>query len=134
VTTRTGAGARGGPWRALLVAYLLFFGSVLVGAYLGILPTEPARLPLFDTLGHFVLFGVGALLLDRAWGGRVIRRRLPFGTASLPAAVLVVGAFAVAEECAQLLSPVRSFDPTDLLASVAGAVLLGWVAARRLRR
>ncbi len=44
--------------------------------------------------------------------------------------LVVVGFLATADEGLQALSPVRSFDPGDLAATLAGVACLGCIAAR----
>jgi hypothetical protein len=113
-------------WRLLLVGYVLVLCGILAAAYLGLVPTETARLPLFDTAGHFVLIGVAAALADGAWGYRRTLLRLFGATVALPTAALVVTAIAAVEELVQLLSPARTFDPVDLAADLGGALAFCW--------
>ena len=88
-------------------------------AYLGLLRFELLALPGADKLLHLMLPGGVAIL---AVGWRAGRR------AATVLAVLCLLAFA--EEFLQALSPVRSFDPLDLAAALAGIALFGWLGTR----
>ena len=73
-------------------------------------------LPYGDKLGHALLFGVLAFLINHALHGRsvrVVRWDIQLGA-------LLVLLFALGEELTQLYFPHRTFDLTDLLADVIG--------------
>lgn len=63
-----------------------------------------------DKLGHLVLFGTLAWLLDRSW-------QAPWGS-------LTILILAGIEELSQVFFPLRSVDPWDLVADLAGV----WIA------
>lgn len=78
--------------------------------------TWVAHIPLKDKMGHFMLYGILALLLDNAlkysnWQFRHIK---------VAKAVLLVLVFAIVEEIAQVWIPARNFDLKDALADVLG--------------
>ncbi len=79
----------------------------------------PKLLPFGDKLGHFLLFGALAALLDwglnyRCW--KPGQWPVPWG----PTAVL---AFAIGEEVSQAFLQHRSFDLLDAVADLGGVVL-----------
>ncbi len=85
--------------------------------------------PGLDKLGHFLLFGGAAFLLNLALGWRTWRvtgRNWLLGST-------LVAVFCVTEEFSQLWFPSRTFDLLDLTADFAGIILFGWLA-RRFRR
>lgn len=79
------------------------------------------HVPAGDKLGHFVLMGVMAFLLNLALRGRTAR---PGRGQWLVGSALVL-ALAAAEELSQLFIPGRSFDFADLSAAAAGVLVLG---------
>lgn len=83
--------------------------------------------PFGDKIGHFILFGTLALLLNMACGFRQIpihKRRFHLGS------VLVL-TFAVIEEFTQLAFSTRTFDPFDMLFDLFGIGVLSSVAFRK---
>ena len=83
--------------------------------------------PMGDKIGHFILFGILALLLNVSLSFRQIKihkRRFHLGS-------IVVLVFAIAEECSQLGFSSRTFDFVDMLFDLLGIGLLSSVAFRR---
>jgi VanZ family protein len=114
-------------WRVGFALQLLVVIAIVVGAYLGHLPTFYRGLPHADLLAHAVLFGLLAGFLDGALGHRpLLRGRAPWLRL---APVLVLGVAAV-EEVAQLLSPRRTASLADFAADVVGVTLFVWLAGR----
>lgn len=95
---------------ALIVAGILIIATI--AAYLGRIPTEIRMIPYYDTIGHFVLFGVLACALDR-----VFRERMLLG---VPCAAWCVGVYAIMDESLQSLSSIRTFSLGDLAAGLIG--------------
>lgn len=86
--------------------------------------------PFGDKVGHFVLIGALALVVDLALGARTVRlARVPVRVGS--AAVLAV---VVLEELSQQWLPSRSFDLGDLAADVLGIAAGGTIASIAARR
>lgn len=119
---------------ALLVASYLVFLIVLVSlANRGIgcaLFAVAGRMPQGDKIGHAVLMGLFAFLLDGAFRcRRTVIAGLPVLIGSLIAVVLVT-----AEELSQHFIATRSFDWRDLAADLVGIFLFGRLAllSRRL--
>ena len=119
-------------WLVRLVLFSSFLLAVFVAAYLRLIPTRLAYLPFYDTLGHFVLYGILAALLHLGIRSRAMR--LPYLTREIPVAIIVTIALAVLDEALQSLSPYRSADLIDLTSDVIGIVLfvtvLNWVAKK----
>jgi VanZ family protein len=78
-------------------------------------------------LGHFMEYGVLALLLRWALGGVGVKR------AALWAFALAV-MYALTDEFHQHFVPGRHMDPVDLLTDAAGAALALWLASRIVAR
>ncbi len=117
--------------RRWLLAFVLF-AVVLLGifaaAFLGEIPTRLVQIPYYDTIGHLVLYGILAGLLDLALGHHQTRIvRTPIG---IPTAALVVILVAITDELAQGLSPVRTRDVKDVAADVCGIAILLLVTRR----
>lgn len=111
-------------WLILFVLLLLFIFAVTVGADLRLLPLSRIRIPYYDKLGHFLLYGMLAFALEfalqfRAW--RMGRIRIPY-------ALLIVGALCVLDEGQQMFMPMRAADITDFGADMLGSVCFLWVA------
>ena len=87
-------------------------------------------LPYGDKLGHALLFGMLALLMNLALNGRsILVRRWPLQLGS----VLVLS-FALIEELTQLYFPSRTFDLGDLLADVVGVMAFTLLSLRYTKK
>ena len=89
-------------------------------AFLGIVN----RIPLGDKIGHFVLFGMLAFLVNKA---------LECRTTNLLGKEVLVGClgvlcFVVIEETSQIYFDSRTFDITDLMYDLVGIYVGGFVA------
>lgn len=85
------------------------------------------EIPYGDKIGHFLLFGILALLINKALNYRMIRRyniRLYLGS-------VIVFVFAFCEECSQLAFETRKFDVVDMLFDLFGIGLLSSISCRR---
>lgn len=106
-------------WSWLLWLQLAVVAFATTGAYLGLTHWSALKLPGADKFLHFTLFGaLGALLVG--W--------LPKFRA--PAVLGVLAALATIEEFTQAWSPARTFDWVDLLATLSGIVIIGWIGSR----
>lgn len=76
--------------------------------------------PLGDKMGHFLLYGLLALLLNWA----LDFRRVNIRARSFLLGSVIVFSFAVVEEFTQLAFASRTFDLGDVMADVAGIYLL----------
>jgi VanZ family protein len=68
--------------------------------------------PFFDKIGHILLIGTLAFLLNRALAARTV--------AGVQLGGLLVAAAMTLEECSQVWFPARSFDYADMAANLAG--------------
>ncbi len=107
-------------WQILGFFYLMVFGLILWLAYQGKLP---GFLTANDKAAHVILYGIATFVGHRVFNFRSGWRRLPL----FPA---LFGIFTVAEEFAQSLSPNRTFDVGDLVASFAGIAIGWWLCER----
>ncbi len=103
--------------RRLTLAYFVFLASVVVAADAG------ACRPFFnlvngihgaDKLGHFLLMGTLALLVNVCLGWRRI------GVGKVLLGSIIVLAVVAAEECSQVFFKTRTFDLLDLTADYLG--------------
>ena len=123
------SGARGpAAWRWLLWPQVGLILLASQSAYLGLLPAWLRAVPGYDKALHFLLFGLAVFWLQ-AWlaGGRWAR------VGGLPVAVVLPFALAAADEFAQRLSPVRTFDLLDLASDLAGMVVFFGLAVVMLK-
>lgn len=114
-------------WLFLAIGYAAIFITILIFAYQGKLP---AFLTQNDKLAHVILYAIAAFVGHRACN----RRSLKLGRFALPAFPLGFTVFTIAEELFQSLSPNRSLDAWDLVASLVGIGLgygLAQVGSRR---
>lgn len=82
-----------------------------------------------DKYVHFLLYGLLAFLLHLGLRGRAWR----LGPLALPLAALVVLAFGLGEEVAQLFSPRRRFEWVDLACNLGGVTVFTLLAHALLR-
>ncbi len=101
-------------WRYLFVGYTAFIVLVLIGAYLGVIPTTIAVVPMYDSIGHFGLYGLWVLLLHKALNQKL------FG--GVPVAFLILFPIVALEEYAQAFATTRTFSLVDLAWGFAGMV------------
>ncbi len=114
---------------------LVFFASSLEKQEV---PELPGAFP-YDKVAHFILYGLGALLLYRLLDslGEPGRRRYLINTVLT---TLLLGGFAVLDEFYQTFVPGRSgLDPGDIFADVSGALCVAtatalWLRYRRHRK
>ncbi|MGA7932002.1 MAG: VanZ family protein [Kovacikia sp.] len=110
-------------WKVLGIFYAGFLLTTLLLAYLGKLPPVLTQ---NDKLGHIVLYGIATYL-----GHQVFKhRRVKLGGYAIPLFPFLFGLFTVVEEGFQSLSPNRTFDGIDLIASFLGIGLGYWLAQR----
>ncbi len=115
--------------RRWLIAFSLF-ALVLLGiclaAYLGRIPSSIAHIPYYDIIGHFVLYGLFAGLLELALGHH--RIRVPGTGLRIPTAAIIIMVIGTVDELLQNLSPLRSADLKDLTADFVGIIIAVWLA------
>lgn len=112
---------------AITVAWLLLCAAIICLADRGLLKSVYTFIgvhPGSDKLGHFVLIGASAGLLNLALGLREVRW---LGRGWLLGSV-VITVFCTLEEISQHWLPARSFDLLDLVGDYAGILFFGWLA------
>jgi len=116
----------------LLGLFALLMLAIVLAADRRALPGFVMRLYAFpggDKVGHFVLFGLFALLAAFATGHRRVRVRYrPRKAFTLPVGGNVVALLATLEELTQALFPSRTFSLLDWLATLAGIASATWLA------
>lgn len=117
------------PLGLLSLVYLALFLTILLLAYTDRLPAYLGQIPYYDKVGHVGLYAVAAYLGHRGLGHRGLEYR---SWGQLPLFPSLFGIFTLTEELIQGLSPYRTLDATDLIASFAG-IVLGWQLAERSR-
>ena len=117
---------------AIALAWLVMCAVIIYFADRGLLKPVYRFIgvhPGSDKVGHFVLIGALAGLLNLALGLRTVRW---LGHPWLLGSVLV-GLFCTLEEISQYWLPARSFDLLDLAGDYAGIIVFGWLAKRVAR-
>ncbi len=118
---------------ALAIGWLAFVAVIIFCADRRLLRPVFAFIaahPGSDKIGHFILIGGTAFLLNLALGLREVRwlgRGWLLGS-------MVVGVVFTLEEISQLWFASRSFDLLDLAGDYAGILFFGWLARRVSRR
>lgn len=110
-------------WIVCAIVFAAIFLTILFFAYQG---TLPAILTQNDKLAHVILYGIATFLGHKALNNRRIR------ILNIPVPIFpgLFTLFTFGEELAQGLSPNRSLDAIDLIASFAGIVIGYWLAER----
>jgi len=115
-------------WLLVAVFFLLLILGATILAYLKLVPTEIKNIPYYDSIGHFLLFGMLALSLDHA----LKRKMFHFNHFSFPIASFVVGLYAIIDESLQAFSNVRTIELSDLLFGFLGIACLTTLGRRLL--
>jgi polysaccharide biosynthesis protein VpsQ len=111
----------------LFSAYTAFIVLVIIGAYIGMIPTEIGVIPMYDSIGHFFLYGIWFYLLHKAFQKRMVVI-LNF---SIPLTLLILFPVVALEEFAQKFASTRTFGLTDLLWGFAGMCLFWFISRKR---
>ncbi len=112
------------PWILAAVGFMGILATILWFAYHGELPSILTK---NDKLAHVALYGIAAFLGHQACNRRHIRQL----GCSIPLFPALFGLFTLSEELMQQLSPYRSLDLLDLIASFTGIAIGYWLAERR---
>ncbi|HIK10421.1 MAG TPA: hypothetical protein IGS52_09180 [Oscillatoriaceae cyanobacterium M33_DOE_052] len=109
--------------RKWLMAGWCYFGlllGIMLAADFGILPVALlSKIPHYDLIGHFWLYGIGSFVSHRALG----QRMLVLVGYPLPLGPLVFAIFTVMEEMLQQILPHRTYNLFDMGASLLGIVI-----------
>jgi VanZ family protein len=117
--------------KTFALLFLLIILLVIVAADLDAIPPvvrDLYRFPGGDLLGHFVLYGLLAYLLARAFP-----RPLRLGRFSIPIIVLPLLALIALEEFSQSFFAARTASFSDLAFSFLGVSVGTWLARQRQR-
>ena len=110
-------------------AYTTFIVVILIGAYADVIPTEIAVVPMYDSVGHFVLYGIWFYLLHHA----LARKDVVVMWMSVPLAFLILFPLVALEEFAQMFASTRTFSHIDLLWGFLGMIVF-WFLSKKLNR
>ena len=113
----------------ITILFTLFILLIIVLAdtgNLGILKLVN-RIPYGDKAGHFILYGILALLVDLTFF-----QSLPHRSPTLIAIIcaLILAVFIGLEEFSQQFFAERTFSYQDLIASYLGVIFFSWLALR----
>ncbi len=115
-------------WLTILFAVFIILIVVLADmGRLGIL-NQINRIPYADKVGHFILYGILALLIDLT-----LFRSLPPEQSPMRIAVisgLILALLVGLEELSQRNFPTRTFSLADLSASYLGLIFFSWLAVK----
>ncbi len=102
--------------KTALLSYSAIILTIFALAYLGKIPTKLHSIPFYDSAGHFILYGLWGYFL----GNYFNKPFISFRQYSIPAGIAAAVVIAVVEEFLQRLSPIRSFDYSDLAFGLTG--------------
>ncbi|HEX8561341.1 MAG TPA: VanZ family protein [Flavobacterium sp.] len=105
--------------KAALLLYTLFILAIFIMAYLHMLPLERITFYWFDSIGHFVLYGLWGYFFGRGFSSKIIS----LGNFIVPTGIVICMVIAVIEECMQAFSPYRSFTISDMGFSLIGILV-----------
>ncbi|MEI8341386.1 MAG: VanZ family protein [Verrucomicrobiota bacterium] len=115
--------------KTITLIYMLFIATIIAAADEGRLRwlfSLAGKVPEGDKIGHFLLIGSLAWLLNASLGWRrsqVLGRAVLLGS-------MIVFAFGTIEECSQRFFPSRTFELLDLLGDYTGIAVAGLLAPR----
>jgi VanZ family protein len=115
-----------GAWLTFVVVIITFADRNRLRGFFEWVVEHPGS----DKLGHFVLIGGLAFMLNLALG----MRRIALGPVHVALGGLLIAVAITMEEFSQLYIPSRKFDWGDLAANYAGILCAGWLASWWLRR
>jgi polysaccharide biosynthesis protein VpsQ len=110
-------------WKAITTVYFLAILLITFLAYINIVPTELKNVPHYDSVGHFVLFGMFGLLVHLA----LRRRKTSVAGILVPIGQTLVILYAVIDEYLQKFSNNRTFDLYDLLFGILGIIVFYYI-------
>ncbi len=118
-------------WLAILFALFIILIIILADTgNLGIL-TLINRIPFTDKVGHFVLYGILALLVNLSlFQSLPSRSRIWIAVVSGLILALLIGL----EEFSQRNFPTRTFSLGDLSASYLGVIFFSWLAVKTAKQ
>ena len=107
-------------WLIPTILYFLLLLTIILLADTGNLPLEQlSKIPYYDTIGHFILYGIASFLSHRA----INRRFLIIFNYPLPLGPLIFSIVTIIEEMLQQILPHRTFSLIDLGASLLGIII-----------
>jgi hypothetical protein len=116
-------------WWYVFGAYTTFIALVLIGAYIDVIPTEIGLIPMYDSIGHFVLYGIWFYLLHKA----LREKSVTILRLDVPIAFLILFPIVAIEEFAQALASTRTFSLIDLLWGFIGMCVFWFISNRYSR-
>lgn len=115
-------------WIIAFCLYFIILLTIILSAYLGVLPVKIDAIPFYDTFGHFILLGSASFFAHKALGMRTIKI---LGFLAIPLGPLLITLFAIVDEMLQALSPRRTCSLSDMSANLIGIWLFCWLASLR---
>lgn len=112
-------------WKMYLIVYSILLLSIFAGAYLKLIPTGIKIIPFYDSLGHFVLYGIWGYLL-----AKVFNRQLMISSVGIPIGIGVALSTSIIEEVLQSLSSIRTFSLSDLGWGLMG-IVISWLIVKK---
>lgn len=112
-----------------LVLYSATMALIVILAYARLIPAKLQDIPHYDSIGHFILYGLWGYLF-----GKVFHKSVLSTNFRLPQGIIVATAIAIVEETLQQLSPIRNFSLYDLGFGLLGILMSCLILDRQSRK
>lgn len=110
---------RSNKWNVIALGVFLLLLTATLLAYTKHIPVEIKQIPYYDSIGHFLLFGMLSFALYQA----ISEKHVELVGYSFPMSALIVVCFATVDEFLQLFSNARSFELSDLFFGILGVII-----------
>lgn len=116
-------------WAIAFCLYMGILALISVSAYASRIPAQITQIPLYDTIGHFILFGIAGYLSHQT----LSQHRFRVGSWAIPTGPLLIAILVVCDEMLQSLSPARTASLSDLISNWLGIIFFLWLGHRLQR-
>ena len=113
-----------------LICYVAILIAISVLAYNHKIPAIITKIPYYDIIGHFLLFGIAGLLAHRALKRKVIKIFI----ICVPLGPAIITLIVFAEEFFQRFSQYRSSSYADIIADICGILFFYYLDKRLAKK
>ncbi len=117
-------------WGIVLLCYLAFLVIISILAYNRMIPSVIAKIPYYDSIGHFLLFGIATFITHRALKRRIVH----IFHLLIPLGPFIIVPLVIADEMIQKLSIYRTSSYSDFIADVCGIIFFYYLDELLFRR
>ena len=113
--------------RFYLLLYTIFLLTIFILAYLGLIPNTLNGIPHYDSIGHFVLYGLWGFFFANAFNQTVTS----FNRIKIQKGIFYIVPIAICEELLQSFSPIREFSYYDMMWGLLGITIACLIINKR---